>query len=160
MAKKKYREGAIGALMDEYERAVIELQNLLQSIDTKTYTKIIDKQTKDADCRSIQTIMNHVVRAGFGYATLIRQKFKEPYKERQQYYPVDTPLLAIAELHNVLAYTEETLSNKWNFSWRKIRSNVIHSSWGQDFDIDQLLEHAIVHILRHRRQIEKMLQNK
>lgn len=160
MAKKIYREGAIGALMDEYERAVIELQNLLQSIDTKTYVKIIDNQTKDADCRSIQTIMNHVVRAGFGYATLIRQKFKEPYKERQQYYTVDTPPLAIAELNKVLVYTEETLSNKWKFSWRKIRSNVIHTSWGQDFDVDQLLEHAIVHILRHRRQIEKFLSKK
>lgn len=160
MAKKKYREGAIGALMDEYERAVIELQDLLQSIDTKTYVKIVDRETKDVDCRSIQTIMNHVVRAGFGYATLIRQKFKEPHKARQQYYAVDTPQLAIAELNNVLIYTEETLQDKWNFTWRKIRSNIIHTRWGQDFDLDQLLEHAIVHILRHRRQIEKILVKK
>ena len=26
---------------------------------------------------------------------------------------------------------------------------------GQSYDAEQLLEHAIVHILRHRRQIEK-----
>ncbi|HRH57549.1 MAG TPA: DinB family protein [Chitinophagales bacterium] len=157
MAKKKYREGAIGALMDEYERAVRELQALLQTIDTKTYVKIIDSKTKDPDCRSVQTIMNHVVRAGFGYASLIRQQFKEIYRARQLHYPVNTPQLAIDELNHVLTYTEETLSNKWNFTWRKIRANVIHTSWGQDFDIDQLMEHAIVHILRHRRQIEKML---
>ena len=30
-------------------------------------------------------------------------------------------------------------------------------AWGQLFDIDQLFEHAIVHILRHRRQIERFL---
>ena len=26
--------------------------------------------------------------------------------------------------------------------------------WGQTYDVEQLLEHAIVHILRHRLQIE------
>ena len=31
----------------------------------------------------------------------------------------------------------------------------IVTQWGQVFDIDQMMEHAIVHILRHRRQIEK-----
>ena len=30
-------------------------------------------------------------------------------------------------------------------------------SWGQYYDIEQLFEHAIVHILRHRRQIERFL---
>ena len=29
--------------------------------------------------------------------------------------------------------------------------------WGQRYDVEQLIEHAIVHILRHRRQIEKFL---
>ena len=29
--------------------------------------------------------------------------------------------------------------------------------WGQLYDVEQLFEHAIVHILRHRRQIERFL---
>jgi hypothetical protein len=29
--------------------------------------------------------------------------------------------------------------------------------WGQTYDVEQLMEHAIVHILRHRRQIERFL---
>jgi len=29
--------------------------------------------------------------------------------------------------------------------------------WGQRYDVDQLMEHAIMHILRHRRQIERFL---
>ena len=32
----------------------------------------------------------------------------------------------------------------------------IKTSWGQLYDIEQLTEHAIVHILRHQRQIEKI----
>jgi hypothetical protein len=30
--------------------------------------------------------------------------------------------------------------------------------WGPTYDLEQLLEHAIVHILRHRRQIERFLE--
>jgi hypothetical protein len=33
----------------------------------------------------------------------------------------------------------------------------IKTSWGQCYDIEQMMEHAIVHILRHRRQIEKFI---
>ena len=35
------------------------------------------------------------------------------------------------------------------------QSEKIHSPWGVVYDVEQLMEHAIVHILRHRRQIEK-----
>jgi len=33
----------------------------------------------------------------------------------------------------------------------------IRSRWGAVYDLEQLLEHAIVHVLRHRRQIERFL---
>lgn len=156
---KIYRDGSIGALMDEYERAVKDLQKLLRTIDAVTYTQILDPTTRDKDCQSIEKIMNHVVRAGYGYSNYIRKQFGEDFIERKTHYEVGTPQLAIKELNKVLAYTEENLKNKWKISWRKIQSNIIHTSWGQVFDMDQLLEHAIVHILRHRRQIEKLLRN-
>jgi hypothetical protein len=34
---------------------------------------------------------------------------------------------------------------------------VIEARWGPRYDLEQLLEHAIVHVLRHRRQIDKFL---
>lgn len=154
---KTYREGALGALMDEYERAAKELQKLLRTIDSTTYMLILDTKTKDKDCRSIENIMNHVVRAGYSYSNYIRKQFGEDFIERKMKYDVGTPQLAIAEVNNMLKYTEENLQNKWKLTWRKIQGNIIHTAWGQDFDIDQLLEHAIVHILRHRRQIEKLM---
>jgi hypothetical protein len=39
----------------------------------------------------------------------------------------------------------------------EIVGTVIRSSWGVVYDLEQLLEHAIVHVLRHRRQIEKFI---
>jgi hypothetical protein len=36
-------------------------------------------------------------------------------------------------------------------------NNKIVVAWGQSYDVEQLFEHAIVHILRHRTQIERFL---
>ena len=68
MNQKSYRTGAIGALMDEYERAASDLINILTSISQDIFIKIYDYETKDEDCRSIKTVMHHVVDAGFRYA--------------------------------------------------------------------------------------------
>lgn len=157
--KKTYRQGAFGALMDEYERAATDIIKLLKKMDIETYTRILDSKTKDKDCRSVQTIMNHVVRASYGYANYIREQFNEPFVKRKTDYKLATPAAVIDELNKALKYTEETLSNKWNMPWKEISTNIIHTKWGQHFDIDQLLEHAVVHILRHRRQIERLLQS-
>ena len=39
----------------------------------------------------------------------------------------------------------------------EITGTVINSRWGVVYNVEGLLEHAIVHILRHRRQIEKFI---
>jgi uncharacterized damage-inducible protein DinB len=60
----------------------------------------------------------------------------------------------------MIEYTIETLDGKWEMSDEVIERTTIHSLWGVKYDLEQLLEHAIVHVLRHRRQIEKLLQQK
>jgi uncharacterized damage-inducible protein DinB len=39
----------------------------------------------------------------------------------------------------------------------EIDSITIHSGWEVTYNLEELLEHAIVHLLRHRRQIEKFM---
>ena len=154
---KVYRNGAIGALMDEYERAAGELISLLQTLSQETYVAVLDAATPDPDCRSVQSIMNHVVRAGYGYSNYIRKQYSDPFTERKETYDVQTPDLAIAAMHEMLAYTLDMMQNKWDLSFEEILKNVIDTNWKQRYDFDQLMEHAIVHILRHRRQIERLL---
>ena len=72
---KTYRKGAVGALMDEYERAVAEIRAIVERMPDADFEVIRDTQTLDEDCRSVQTIMSHVVGAGYGYARLIREAF-------------------------------------------------------------------------------------
>jgi len=155
--KKTYREGEPGALLDEYERATEELKNLIAELSEPNYKAIADSVTKDADCVSIQTIMNHVVRAGYGYANYIRKQFGDKLVERNENYEVSTPTAACLQLDAMLAYTADTLSNKSELKYDELSKNIMKVSWGINYDVEQLLEHAIVHILRHRRQIEKFI---
>ena len=145
--------------MDEYERAASELRRLVEQIPEDEFVRIVDPQTSDENCRSIQTIMAHVVSAGYGYADHIRQSFSisstRPPKRllsREE---------SVAQLESMLEYTAQTLEGRWEMTDEEIENITIPSRWGVTYNLEQLLEHAIVHILRHRRQIEKfMLQGK
>ena len=152
-----FRKGPVGALMDEYERAAKELKNITMAIDQQDYVAIADRETNDPNCISIQTIMNHVVRAGYGYSNYIRKQFGDSFTESKENYELNTPQSACEGLENMLTYTVETLQNKWDLTFDEVIKNIIKTKWGQDYDFEQLFEHAIVHILRHRRQIEKFL---
>src|SRR5258706_14494242 len=152
---KTYRQGAVGALLDEYERAIDELKDIISGLDHGDYTAIVDKEIKDMNCVSIQSILNHVTRAGYGYANYIRKQFGDEWIERKENYELFTPDIACRELDRMLQYTSETLANKTQLSFEEMINAVIATEWGQKFDFEQMLEHAIVHVLRHRRQIEK-----
>ena len=70
-----YRKGAVGALMDEYERAIFELKSIVQNISKEVFTRIADSETDNENCRSIQTIISHVISSGYDYANIIREQF-------------------------------------------------------------------------------------
>lgn len=153
--RNSYRSGAIGALMDEYERASSELMRLVEQIPDDDFVRIVDSQTKDEDCRSVQTIMSHVVRAAYGYADYIREQLSIASTRPQP------KLLArqesLKQLEATLQYTIQTLDGRWEMSAEEISGIIIKSRWGAVYDLEGLLEHAVVHILRHRRQIEKFV---
>jgi len=160
--KKTYRKGGVGAMMDEYERAAGELKNVLGRASEEQFVRIVDPDTKDEDCRSIQTIMTHVVRAGYGYADYIRGAFGIPSTRPKETLPGSTlPVVrgkATEKIDGFLAYTAQTLEGKWEMTDDDIQKVSMKSRWGSNYDLEQLLEHAIVHILRHRRQIERFLE--
>ena len=142
-------------MMDEYERAAGELSSLLRGIGEDEFERPRDIETKDEDCRSIQTIMRHVVRAGYGYASYIRDAYG--MEATRPEIPLPTRLESLQGVQDMLAYTVATLEGKWELSDKEITAIQMRSRWGPVYDLEQLLEHAIVHILRHRRQIERFL---
>lgn len=151
-----YRDGAIGALMDEYERAAEELARLVERIPDDEFERVVDTQTEDEDCRSVQTIMSHVVRAAYGYADYLREQFSiESTRPRPGLL---SRRESLGQLGAALRYTAETLEGRWEMSGAEISAVVIRSGWGPVYDAEGMLEHAVVHVLRHRRQVEKFIR--
>ncbi len=152
-SNKIYRAGAIGALMDEYERAVLEIKNVVNDVGEDDFVKIFDEQTENEDCRSVQTIISHVVSSCFGYADSIREVFSmaaQPFEPKQL-----SKREAAERLDAAMKYTAETLDGKWRMTDAEITATVMKGEYVEN--LEQLLEHAIVHVLRHRRQIEKFI---
>jgi uncharacterized damage-inducible protein DinB len=153
---KTYRPGATGALLDIYAEAITSLKETISTIPDHALAIIIDPDTRDANCKSIQSILSHVVYSGYGYVTSINNlkpdKLVRP--ERVNYSNTNAYL---QELDNVFTYTENILSNWQDEELEQLDNTLkIATGWGQQYDPEQLLEHAIVHIVRHNRQIEKM----
>lgn len=153
---KKHRIGAVGALLDEYKRAIAELQQVIADIPEHQLKSIIDATTQDENCRSIQTILSHVVRSGYIYATYIQNRkigSVENFPQRIYHFNVDG---YIQDLDKVFEFTENVFQNIVDSELEEPEeSKKMKVSWNQTYDIEQLMEHAIVHILRHRRQIER-----
>lgn len=151
-----YRKGAIGALMDIYEKYLLDFSSFIGNIPEDIYVKIVDESTNDDDCRSIQTIASHVINSGFGYANYIREKFgiTQTSPERKLLSKED----AIKRLNVLIQYSIETLEDKWELTDDEIMKIKIESRWKGIYDIEQLLEHAVVHIMRHKRQIKRFLE--
>ena len=155
LMSKTYRQGAIGALLDEYERAISELQTVIGDIPDTALPVVVDTQTKDENCKTIRAILSHVVHAGFGYATSIRNNrgdhIMRPAKKNH-----DTVRNYLQDLYDMFSFTAEVFRELTDEALEQPDDSLkIKTGWGQSYDIEQLMEHAIVHILRHRRQIEK-----
>lgn len=150
--------GAVRGLMDEYRRAINELINVIKPIDKEKLTMIIDKDTKDPECKSIQTVLTHTVSSGYSYSVYIENYIGlNTQRPKQKFY--DNVNQYIGGLNSMFEYCENVFRNNAITEIEQLdNSKKIIDRIGQQYDIEQLIEHAIVHILRHRRQIEKFLQ--
>ena len=157
MMKKYRKNGAAGALLDEYEKALTELIDLLDGVEDHELSIIVDDVTKDLDCKSIQTVLTHVISAGYNYIVEIRRSLGEeiPFRDKQKH---DTVRDYQSELKQMFSYNEKLFEDYPDLVLEETDpTKKMTVRWGQQYDVEQLLEHAIVHILRHRRQLEKFL---
>ena len=151
----KKKQNAILALLHEYKSTFDALEKVIQDIDTNTLTHIFDSETKDPDCASIQNILEHVCSSAYFYIEMI-QKFKDlPIEKYNKEILYSSSLAYAKEFQKALNFTEKTLLLLSDEDFENPEK--LTTSWGQKYDIEQLIEHAIVHVMRHRLQIEKFL---
>lgn len=154
-----YRQGAVGALLDIYEQAISDFKKVIESIPDDALTIIINPQTTDENCKSIQAILSHVVSSGYGYATSIHNLKGNNIKRQDKVFHL-TIKNYLQDLTNVFTFTEIVFKEIQDTELEQFDNSLkIKTGWGQWYDIEQMTEHAIVHILRHKRQIEKIKSN-
>ncbi len=154
MERREGAVGALGALMDELERAAGELGAIVDGLSEEQF-EAVRVADPAVELRSIQEIVHHVVRAGYAHANHVRVAFSLPGAPAR--FPLGARTECAAQLRAMLDYMEETLAGRWRMTDEEMDAVEIKSRWGPTYDLEQMLEHAIVHVLRHRRQIERFL---
>lgn len=149
------RGGAVAALLAEYEKVIIELQNVISDISDTDLIKVVDSITTNPDCKSIQAILTHVVSSGYSYCIYIRELRNKSNKQREKNFRSSVSEYK-RDLDEVFKFTCGTFVNIRDSELEEFdNTKKIKTAWGQFYDLEQLFEHSIVHVLRHRRQIER-----
>jgi uncharacterized damage-inducible protein DinB len=150
--------GAAAALTDELRKAISELADVIRPLTNEELYVVVDPSTDNRDCHSIQTILTHVVHSGFGYTNYI-EKHLGSDKQRPSKTQLNTAAEYIQQLQAMADYCANFFSQHPDITMEETdNSKKILTGWGQQYDVEQLMEHAIVHVLRHRRQVEQFVK--
>lgn len=149
------KNGMIIALLDEYIRAFKDYKEVLSTISDSLFEKILDSETKDEDCKSVKNITFHVVQSGYTYINYVNTITNKEWLEFEK--SIKTVSESNLEIDKMLDFTEESLNAIIEKTNKEIEQWKFETRWKVTYDFEQLMEHAIVHVLRHRRQIERIL---
>jgi hypothetical protein len=98
-----------------------------------------------------------VIGAAHRYAHYIRKARGNDFVERYEAGPerLRTPQDVRALLTEGIVLTEETVEPLLKASEQEIQALSFAVRWGPRYDPEMILEHAVCHLLRHRRQLER-----
>jgi hypothetical protein len=110
--------------------------------------------TDDPDCASPDAMARHVLNAAGRYMTWVADKLGLPSPGIEEAPAIeDFSAHADAHLEHVLA--------RWRAPLRDVppeRFVEVHTSnWGEPFTLESMLEHAVVHPMRHALQLEEAM---
>lgn len=111
--------------------------------------------TDDPSYASPEHLGGHVLRAARNYLTWIGDCVKRPVTD------VDLDDDGVSVARKGHAFMDEVLA-----AWRRhlailedaeLTPAAFKSRWGEDYNVEQMLEHAVVHPMRHRIQLERLM---
>jgi len=112
-------------------------------------------ETTDKDYESLETLLRHVLRAARGYMTWMCEKLDLP----------DAAIDPAPEAEKIVSVLDTYLKHlveRWkhplnNVAAEKFEDKLYTSRWGVDYCIDAMMEHAVMHPIRHEFQLNSLI---
>lgn len=147
-----HRPGPLGALVDETQGAVDRFLAAWEGLDAAA----LDAQRQaEGELRSVRQVAEHVLHAAHIYLNLQRRAFGQ---DPLAWVPPPADAAGLRrELRAIPDQAWSLLRDKADWDDERLCAVRMAASWGQEYDLEQLLEHALVHVLRHSRQVEGWL---
>jgi uncharacterized damage-inducible protein DinB len=113
-------------------------------------------ETDDKDYESLETLLRHILRAARNYMIWICKNLNLPDPEIEK---EPEPELVEMKANEYISY----LLEKWRLPLSEIPEDKFHSptytsNWGVEYCIDAMLEHAVMHPIRHEFQLKNLLK--
>lgn len=148
-------QGATRALMDEYRRAAAEFCDVVERLGAEAF--VGERESDDPSCTSAREVVRHVCHAARHYAADLGRALDAGYAmpDWPDIEELREPSDVRPRLGAAIVHTVEVATRLESMSPQEVMAARFQVSWGQMYDPEILLEHAIVHLLRHRRQLER-----
>jgi len=113
-------------------------------------------KTDDKDYESLETLLQHVLGASGRYIKWICEKLELPNPNIKE----------VPKLENIESEVQEYVNylvNSWRTPLKDVEEKKFHnpsfkSYWGSEFCIDAMLEHAVMHPIRHLFQLQNLIE--
>jgi uncharacterized damage-inducible protein DinB len=149
---RNYRYRGARALVLLHEQTLRGLLPVWQRAKT---AKVPLPSTKDPSYASLESLLHHALAAAGGYMTWLCEKLDLPD-------PGIDPAPEAGRVEREAERYTEHLLQRWRLPLadaKEERFTAIHTSrWGEEMSLEGMLEHAVMHPLRHRFQLEELLE--
>lgn len=149
---KNFKHGGVGALVILHEQYI---KSFIETWKTAKQNSINLPETDDQYYVSLDTLLYHVLRSAGNYMRWICENLKLP----------DPQIRTVPKVENVERELPEYLHHlleKWKTPLLNVEESEVYSKiypihWCAGFTIDSMLEHAVMHPLRHEFQLKKLI---
>ena len=150
---KNYLYSGAGALVSLHEKGMSKFLITWKIAENKNL-KLPD--TDDADYISLETLLLHVLNSSGGYLKWICQKLELPDPKIEK--PPE-----VKSIRNEAEKYLEYLFEKWKTPLtevpkEKFFAKTYKSNWGVEYCIEAMLEHAVMHPIRHESQLNNLMK--
>lgn len=131
------------------------MRSFLKTWQKANSANITLPETEDTAYVSMEALLRHILSAGRGYMVWMCKQLELP----------DSQINQVPELEVIESESEtylEHLLEKWKIPLRQLdeeHANIrtYKTNWGVDYCIDAMLEHAVMHPIRHEFQLIELM---